>query len=106
MAVLLVCVLASEKTKGVGGISNHSVLFKIESKNEKDMMNSAYRQWEYEIMEEYLHSQDYSPIDHFYRDHLSICFEEQSLKSRANFIMVYLEDFKETHKGTYYLLLD
>lgn len=106
MDFLFIPFCTSKKTKGVGGISNHRVLFKIESKNEKDMMNSAYRQWEYEIMEEYLHSQDYSPIDHFYRDHLSICFEEQSLKSRANFIMVYLEDFKVTDKGTYDLLLD
>lgn len=35
-------------------------------------MNSAFREWEFEIMEEYMYRQENSPIDRFYRDHLTI----------------------------------
>lgn len=70
------------------------------------MMNAAFREWEFEIMEEYLYRQENTPIDLFYREHLPFCFSQQSLYPHANLIIVYLEDFKDNKDGTYQLLMD
>ena len=70
------------------------------------MMNAAFREWEFEIMEEYLYRQENSPIERFYREHFALCLSQQSLCPHANFIIVYLEDFKDNDDGTYQLLMD
>ena len=73
------------------------------------MMNAVFREWEFEIMEEYLHSHDTTPISAFYRDRISRCLYDHYCRiiyPRPNFILVYLEDFARQGRGEYRLLLD
>ncbi len=70
------------------------------------MMIAAFRDWEYKIMEEYLHTQECSPIDRFYKERLSPFFSQHSFYLHTNFVIVYLEDFNKKSDGTYQLLMD
>ena len=70
------------------------------------MMNAAFREWEFEIMEEYLYRQENFPIERFYREHLTHCLSQQSLYPHANFIIVYLENFIDNNDGSFQLLMD
>lgn len=70
------------------------------------MMNAVFREWEFEIMEEYLYRQEHSPIDHFYKERFTPSLAWRSLYPHANFIIVYLEDFKKGTDGKYQLLMD
>ena len=70
------------------------------------MMNAAYREWEFEIMEEFLYAKENSSMLQFFYDYYKVCLYDQSFSSHANFVIVYLEDFVETSLGRYKLLLD
>ncbi|MBO6255653.1 MAG: hypothetical protein J6O49_18730 [Bacteroidaceae bacterium] len=70
------------------------------------MMNATFREWEFEIMEEYLYRQENSPFECFYREHLTHCLFQRSLYPHANFIIVYLENFKDNKDGSFQLLMD
>ena len=73
------------------------------------MINAVFREWEFEIMEEYLHSHGTTPISAFYRDRISRCLYDHYCRfiyPRPNFILVYLEDFAHQGRGEYRLLLD
>ena len=69
-------------------------------------MNAAFREWEFEVMEEYLYTKDNPPIYQFFNSHYEVCLFNQSLLTRANSVIVYLEDYVETSLGCYKLLLD
>lgn len=70
------------------------------------MMNAAFREWEFEVMEEYLFRKDNTSMLQFFYDHYKVCLFEQSLSPRANSVIVYLEDYVVTSLGCYKLLLD
>lgn len=70
------------------------------------MMNAAFREWEFEVMEEFLFTKRNIPLLQFFYEHYKVCLFEQSISPRTNSIIVYLEDFVETGLDCYKLLLD
>lgn len=71
------------------------------------MMNAVFREWEFEIMEEYLYMQDHSPISTFYRDNVTrYRHYYEHIYPHPNYIIVYLEDFARQGNGGFRLLLD
>ena len=70
------------------------------------MMNAAFREWEFEVMEEFLFTKGNTSMLQFFYERYNVCLFEQSLSPRANSVIVYLEDYVETGIGRYKLLLD
>lgn len=71
------------------------------------MMNAVFREWEFDIMEEFLYMQNHSPISTFYRDNVTRYWHYyKHIYPHPNYIIVYLEDFVRQGNGGYRLLLD
>lgn len=73
------------------------------------MYNAIFREWDFMIMEEYLRKRERSPIKYFFGNSILKHSYDRSIRMflpHANFIIVYLEDFRKNKNGSYQLLLD
>ena len=76
------------------------------------MMNAAYREWEFGVMERFLRNKEEVPIDFYLKDDVDCrrCYRcHNQYYADNDFIIVYLEDIKEPDKKGgkgYSLLLD
>lgn len=62
------------------------------------MMNAAYREWEFGVMERYLRDREDEPIDFYLKDECDCrrCYRcHNQYYADNDFIIVYLEDFVE-----------
>ena len=62
------------------------------------MMNAAYREWEFGVMEGYLRDREEEPIDFYLKDECDCrrCYRcHNQYYADNDFIIVYLEDFVE-----------
>ena len=65
------------------------------------MMNAAYREWEFGVMERFLRNKEEVPIDFYLKDDVDCrrCYRcHNQYYADNDFIIVYLEDIKEPDK--------